>query len=140
VWVTLDALHAFGALTWIGGLALLLPALRRSESGALLARFTPLAMAGAAVTIATGVARSWAVLEPIDALWRTTYGRILLAKGAVALLVLWFGWRNWRAHRGRHALDVATTRTVARGASRELLAASVVLLLTAWLTTASPSD
>ncbi|MCU0647675.1 MAG: CopD family protein [Gemmatimonadaceae bacterium] len=140
LWIALDATHAMGALLWIGGLLVIAPALRRSESGALLARFAPIALASAAAVVITGAARVWRAVWPLEAWWRVPYGQLLLVKLALVLLVIGLGARNWRAHRGRQVLDAAVATRVHRRAQWELIAASAVLLVTAWLGTTSPSD
>jgi copper transport protein len=140
IWVTLDALHAFGALLWIGGLLVIVPALRFAESGVLLAKFSPLALTGAALAIATGIARAWTVLPAPNALVTTTYGRLLFAKSALVLLLVALGWLNYRAHAGRLTLDSVSSRGLERRARIELLVASAVIVLTGWLSTASPLD
>jgi putative copper export protein len=140
LWIALDAAHALGALLWIGGLALVVPFLLRSESGALLSRFAPVALTGASVAVVTGVLRTLTVLPSVDALVTLTYGRVLLLKLLAVGLVGWFGWRNYRAHAGRRTLDVARSRGLERRARIELALASVVIGLTAWLSTISPLD
>lgn len=140
LWIALDAAHALGALVWIGGLAMILPFLLRSESGALLARFAPVALTGASVAVVTGVLRTLSVVPSVDALVTLMYGRVLLLKLLAVGLVGWFGWRNYRTHAGRRTLDVARSRGLERRARVELALASVVVGLTAWLSTISPSD
>jgi copper transport protein len=140
LWVALDALHAFGALLWIGGLIAVIPALRHAQSGALLARFSPVALGGAALAVGSGVARAWTVIPSVDALRETTYGQLLMIKSGLVLVVLTLGWRNYRAHRHRLTLDSARSRHVQRRARVELAVAMVVIAVTAVLSTSAPSD
>ena len=136
-----DALHVFAAGAWLGGLAVLLLALGaigraggdRYADGARLARaFSPLALAGAATVVATGVLRSLFHVGSAAELWRTVYGNTLTFKVAVAMVVLLAGLYNWRKalpRLGTRRAEDAFRRT----ATLELVVATVVLLLTAVL-------
>ncbi|NUP25487.1 MAG: copper resistance protein CopD, partial [Nocardia sp.] len=81
-------LHLIAAAVWVGGLAaLLVHALRDGTHTALAARrFSTVALVSFVVLAISGVANSW-VRVPMDELFTTTYGRLVLAKAA-ALVVL----------------------------------------------------
>lgn len=109
-----DILHVLGASVWIGTLAVFFGAIawhgRSSHANsdvaaasldgqavlALLARFSPLALSGAATVVASGVVSSFAHLGSMFDLETTLYGRLLLAKVFIVLAVAAFGWRNWK--------------------------------------------
>jgi copper transport protein len=100
-----DALHVLAASVWVGGIACLLLALpaatRRLEATdrtrlllATLARFSPLALA-AVVTIAiTGVVQALIDVRTVHGLFHTTYGALVIAKGALLLVLIALGWVN----------------------------------------------
>lgn len=136
-----DALHVFAAGAWLGTLAVLLLALGaigpaggdRYVDGARLARaFSPMALAGAATVVVTGVLRSLFHVGSAAELWRTVYGNTLTFKVGVATVVLLAGLYNWRKalpRLGTRRAEDAFRRT----ATLELVVATVVLLLTAVL-------
>ncbi len=86
-----DAIHVVAAGVWVGGLAFL--ALLLVEAGGdrwslatrAVPRFSTLAVASVIALVGTGVLSGFLEVRSWDALWNTTYGRLLLAK--VALLV-----------------------------------------------------
>ncbi|MHB8680857.1 MAG: copper resistance CopC/CopD family protein [Acidimicrobiales bacterium] len=91
----LDFLHLAAAAVWVGGLVLLgLAAVSRNPAGRpplaeLASRFSPLALAAALVVLSTGSLQSLREVGSRYALVHTAYGRILLVKvGLVVVLVL----------------------------------------------------
>ncbi len=139
-WV--HAAHLLGSGLWIGTLAMLTwatwPVWRDGASTAtlrgLLASFSPLAFAGAAMTAGTGALLTYEHMRPLDTLWTTEFGRTLMLKVAVVVLVAAFGWMNFRRHR-RSLESSEDRRRLRRGAIIEVaLALGLVLTLTAWLT------
>ncbi|HUH11975.1 MAG TPA: CopD family protein [Longimicrobiales bacterium] len=139
--VVSDALHVFASGAWLGSLAVLLlalgPVARATPDGRLdgarLARvFSPVALAGAATVVATGLVRALFHVGSAAELWRTVYGNTLTFKVGIAGVVLVAGLYNWRrtlprlgTRRGEDALR--------RTATLELVVATLVLLLTAVL-------
>lgn len=90
-----DAAHVVAGAVWLGGLGALLAALRRRRAegdvaGAAdaVARFSAWAGAVVAVVVAAGLVLTWIEVGSVSALTSTTYGRYLMAKVAVALLVI----------------------------------------------------
>ncbi len=84
-------LHVLAASVWVGGLAVLLfvvpAATRRLEPpsrgrllAALLARFSPLALACVAAILVTGIAQGYVYVRELDNLFETAYGRAVLIK------------------------------------------------------------
>jgi len=93
--VPIDALHVLAMTAWLGGLAALLfvlpsatrtlePVARTRLLAAVLARFSPIALAAVATLAVTGTIAAISLLTAVSQLWDTGYGRELLAK--IALL------------------------------------------------------
>lgn len=140
-----NPMHELAAGLWIGtlfvmvvvGLALVLrqetPADRRGAiAAAMVNDFSPLALACGALVVLFGVITAWRQLTPLSSLWTTPYGWALIAKLAVVAVVFALGAWNWK--RGRPTLgSEAGARGLKRSATSELLAAGVVLVITAIL-------
>jgi copper transport protein len=97
-----SVLHLLAMAVWLGGLAALLTTLRRSDTplpAASVTRFSRLAFASVTVLVLTGVYQSWRGLGSWDAVFGTSYGRLLGAKVcAVVLLLVAAGYsRRWTA-------------------------------------------
>lgn len=86
-----NVLHVTAIAIWIGGLAsllLLVPAATRELEppdrsrllAAVLARFSPLALACVAAILLTGIGQAYAYVRHLDALLDTAYGRAVLIK------------------------------------------------------------
>ncbi len=143
-----DFLHVLAAGSWIGGLFFVLIAeLReRRETGrgnALLAEVLPLfsqvALIAGALLIGTGVLASWLHVASLDALVSTSYGRILLTKVGLVVVVLILGAVNWRVLTPR-LWGVGGARPLRRNAIRELTVAHVVILIAALLARTPPLE
>jgi copper transport protein len=138
-----DAVHVLGAGVWLGTLAVLvsagLPAAlwARDAGGtaafaAMVNRFSPVALAGAALAGGTGVVNALFHLNAVSQLWSTRYGLFLLAKLALLLVVVGTGFYNWR--RVRPALgDESGALRLRRSARVELLVGGAAILVTAVL-------
>jgi putative copper export protein len=99
--VAIDWVHAAAASAWTGGLLALavsvLPdsaAAPRELLGGVARRFSRLAGGCLAAVVVTGVLNAWWQLGAISRLWTTAYGRVLLAKVALALVLSWIGAMN----------------------------------------------
>jgi putative copper resistance protein D len=98
VHLSADILHLVAASAWVGALmplAVLLGAARRSEDHTSLPvareatlRFSTLGITSVGTLAATGIVNSWVLAGSIPALIGTTYGRLLLAKVALFLVML----------------------------------------------------
>ncbi|HET6997654.1 MAG TPA: copper resistance protein CopC [Solirubrobacterales bacterium] len=86
-----NVLHVVAMSVWVGGLAslvLILPAATRELEppqrsrliAAVLARFSPLALASVAVILLTGIGQAYAYVRHLDNLFDTPYGRAVLIK------------------------------------------------------------
>ncbi|MEQ1856258.1 MAG: CopD family protein [Longimicrobiales bacterium] len=139
-YLTADAIHALAAGCWIGSLAVIVTAGRPSDSSdeslaffaAQLRAFSPVAIVSVSALIAMGAVLAWTYIVALPNLWLTGYGRVLMAKVSLAVLVFLAGLINWR--RGLAVLDTTDgSTTVRRRAALEVGAAVGVLLLTAVL-------
>lgn len=134
--ISADTLHVISAGMWIGTLAVILlswPSLRDLHAVApMINAFTPLALSSAAMLTLSGVIGAVShVGLSVSTVASTTYGRILSAKVFCVALVILAGWFNWKRNSVRiNNDDGASLRT---GATRELLAAVAVLVVTAVL-------
>ena len=141
-----DGLHVIAASAWLGALLSLLfaalpmvrgtRAMREIGSGPLVASlvrsFHPLALTCATIVVFSGLIATWLRLPTLDALWESTYGRVLLLKLAFVAIVLILGAVNWR--RMLPSLgDEAAARRITRTAGTELALAALVLAVTAVL-------
>jgi copper transport protein len=140
-----NPLHVTAASLWIGSLLVLvvagLPAVLRGSVPAdrregliaeMVARFSNLALAAAALLGATGVTTAWLHLKYLSALWTTSYGYALIAKLCVVAIVAALGAWNWRRMRPRLGAEGAA-RILQRSATTELVFAGIVLAITAVL-------
>ena len=90
--VLTDALHLSAGAVWLGGLAglaVVLPSLagRERDSALVLSRFSTVAAGLLAVLAGAGALLGWRILGSWSGLVDTTYGRLLLVKIAIALVV-----------------------------------------------------
>jgi copper transport protein len=96
-----DTLHLLAASVWVGGLLYFVAGLwktraappeerTRLTSGAL-PRFSALALLSVGVVVATGLYMSLLRIGPLDNLLNTFYGRVLLAKVSIALIMVGMG-------------------------------------------------
>ena len=112
--VAVDWTHAVAASAWIGGLfglaLAVLPGravLSSSNLGVVARRFSRLAGLCLLAVILSGLYNAWSELAGISRLWTTAYGRVLLIKLALVVMLVWLGAMNRyaiiprRADRGR---------------------------------------
>jgi copper transport protein len=156
-----DGLHLAAVSVWLGGLALLLTAVlpRRDpvELRQVLPRFSRLAFGAVAVIVTTGLVQSWRQVATLDALAATQYGRLLLAKITLVVLLLAAGAVS-RALVHRRLLptsalvaradgpgaarldpDLDTVARLRRSVGLEIAIAVVVLALTTVLVATNPA-
>jgi copper transport protein len=100
-----DVLHVLGASVWVGGIACLLLALpaatRELEQAdrtrlllAVLARFSPLALAAVIAIAITGVVQAYIDVRSFYGLFHSTYGALIIVKVALLLALIGLGWVN----------------------------------------------
>jgi copper transport protein len=130
--------HVAAMALWVGGLfvvALLLFS-KNTAVSATATRFSRLALVAIGVLVATGLYQAWREVGSVSALIHTGYGRLLLAKVAILLIVIGVARRSrglvatWRS-----ANEIALRRTVAV----ELAGVSVLLLLAVLLSASAPA-
>ena len=145
-WISLiNPIHMLAAGLWIGTLFILvmvgLGLLFRNEPSAerrgriaadMVNAFSPLALAMGGLVVLFGVITAWRHLDPFSSLWTTPYGWALLAKLVVVAVVFALGAWNWRRQRPTLGSETAA-RSIQRSAKGELLAAGLVLVITAVL-------
>ena len=158
VLVGADAIHVLAMSTWVGGLIILVAALpaatRRLEArqrtrllAESLRRFSPLALASVIALLATGIVQSVLHLESLSDLWATAFGRAILVKAGLMLLLIGLGALNRRrsiprlrriaAGGGSPGREGLLLRRTLRG---ELVLFAGVLAATAALTSYAPPD
>lgn len=157
-WLTIpaDTLHVWAAGTWMGGLALVLLLERgarrhreRAMTGdetaipaedpeassllpVLVRRFSRVAIAAVATLAVTGAFASWLHVGSLGGLAATPYGRLLLLKLLLVMMVLGLGALNFRVLAPRLG-SAGGAEALRRAAWVELVLANVVLAVTAVL-------
>jgi copper transport protein len=98
----MDLLHVLAASVWAGGLTLLLLGLllaggdRWTLASVALPRFSLLALGSVAVLLVGGVTNGYLEVRAWSGLWETNYGRLLLAKSVIVLVLIGLGAYNNR--------------------------------------------
>ena len=143
--VLFDGAHVLAAGMWMGTLLVMLvigvPVALRAASGGrteslatMVNAFSPLALTSASVRVFSGVVATRVHVGSWAAFTGTSYGRALLIKLAVVVLLMVVGAFNWR--RVRPALassDARASERLRRSVTFELFLAAVVLAVTAVL-------
>ncbi|MFC4517499.1 FixH family protein [Streptomyces ehimensis] len=85
-----DVAHLLGVAVWLGGLAALLATLWSGERirRTAVARFSRMAFVAVCVLVATGLYQSWRQVGSWDALTGTEYGRWLLVKAGLVVIMV----------------------------------------------------
>ena len=143
VGVALAGAHAFAGGLWLGTLAVALFAWQRADpperSGRrharlarLIEKFSPVALVSATVLVASGTAEALWLVGSLRALWETAYGRRLLLKLGLLVVLLALGAYNWRVARPMLGTR-GSSRRLMRAATLELAVAVAILAVTASL-------
>jgi copper resistance protein D len=129
-----DGAHVFGVGAWIGGLFLLARFAPHEHQRDAWASFSRRATLLAPLVLLTGIVSSWLRLRDssLATSIQSDYGRLLLVKTLLALVVLAFGMRH-RRHLERRTLPAAASVRM------ELAFAVLVLVATSLLTSTSPA-
>ena len=134
--IPLDVVHLLAAAAWIGGLGILslrvLPRLSEGD-GALVERFSRLAAVCVVIITVTGTIQGIRQVRAVDGLRTTDYGRLLLIKVLLVVLVVLFGAMSRSIV--RRGLDDRIRRSVAA----ETGIAVAVLVATSLLVAANPN-
>ncbi|MBF6465257.1 bifunctional copper resistance protein CopD/cytochrome c oxidase assembly protein [Nocardia beijingensis] len=136
-------LHLVSSAVWVGGLfAVLAHAMHEGAYTDVAARrFSLTATVAFAVIAVSGVINSW-VRVPLDELFTTTYGRLVLAKAAALAVLGVFGYLQRRAALPALAADPGDRRALIRYAGVEVLifAATIGLAVGLGRTPPPPPD
>lgn len=140
--IAMDAAHVVSAGAWAGALAILLierrtmdPSARAGEAR----RFSRLATVAFPAALASGTYLAWRVLPGLDALIDSNYGRLLVAKVALVVVVAGLAsWNRWRLLPRFVAEPDKDRRLFTRFAAMELALVTVVVAITGTLTGQSP--
>lgn len=143
-----DAVHVAAAGVWVGGLAFLALVLveaggdRWSLAAEAVPRFSTLAVASVIALVATGLVSGFLEVRSWQALWETTYGRLLLVKVGLLLALVALGAFNNRVSvplLRSGAADPPARRRFAQAVSAELALMLVVVGVTAALVAEPPA-
>jgi copper transport protein len=146
VWLRLplDMLHTLAACIWLGGLVQLRDAVRTgAATPRQVVRFSNTAFAAVVVLVITGTYAAYTEIGlDWDALTTTTYGRLVLAKSALYVVLVGFGAVNRQrlvpAIESGVEPEVARQR-LARYVTGEIVLLVLVVALTAWLIGSVPA-
>lgn len=152
--VTADVAHLAAGATWVGGvvvMGILLRSRRRDgralDAALMGARFSVVAAVSLAVVGAAGVVLAAEILDRPEQIWESSWGLLLLAKIAVVAVVGALGtYNHFRvvpklvARRSRVRSARKAGDLLRRSAGRETSLMVVIVLITAWLVTASVQD
>ncbi|MBI5090089.1 MAG: copper resistance protein CopC/CopD [Actinobacteria bacterium] len=135
---TLTVVHLAAMSVWAGGLVVVALSVR-DDVWAVSSRFSPMASSAVGALAATGVVNAWRQSDSLDGLRDSTYGRWLVVKLAVVIVVL--GVAAW--NRRRLAATVAprapaAARTLRRLVVAEVAGVSLVFVATAGLVNSPP--
>ena len=106
------------------------------DVASLIESFSPLALTGTALIVASGLISSFAHIETLGDFVNTQYGITLLAKVASVAVVVLFGWRNWKVV--TPTLHSNGPLRMTRAMRGELFATALVLFVTAVLVVTVP--
>lgn len=136
--IVAQSIHVVAAGCWLGGLAALLLGSRGAASeikASAVRRFSTMAGVAIVVVAATGIWRSVNELTSVSDLDRTVYGRVLLSKAAILLVLGALGaFNRWRSV-PRAVLDLTSLR---RAGSAEVALALGALIAAAALGASPP--
>ena len=146
--VAIDLVHAVAASAWSGGLIALLlvvlpfgPALPARDLGALVWRFSVLALASVGALSVTGLVQALERLVLIEDLWETPYGIAVLIKVVlltIAVVLAAFNLLRWGPRLRREVDPASALRALGRGARGEMAAILVIFVATGALTAYPP--
>ncbi|CAN5182426.1 hypothetical protein BH09PSE2_BH09PSE2_11610 [soil metagenome] len=139
--VALDAVHLLTAGLWLGALPWFAVLLRPNSDPSLDAlaavrRFSAVAAMAVAALLATGVAATWMLVDSPLALLPTTWGRLLILKAELAMVMVVLAALNrWRVTPGIAGGSHRAAAALRRNAKVELLLGMAVLAVVGLLGT-----
>lgn len=113
-----DLVHMTGAAVWVGGLAMLaaVALVPRGDSGTaspfttILPRFSQWALASVLAIAVSGGFAAWRQIGSLSAVTTTTFGRLVLAKSIIFVVLVAVASRSRRITHGRLALPFVASR------------------------------
>ena len=136
LWIGNDAVHLACVALWLGSLVMLAVGgrawLADERNASAVVRFSRMATVAVPLIVATGVLQAWRIGGGLSTLTDTTWGRLLLAKGAVVVLLITIGGAS------RWLLQNSGPRSLRRTVVAEALLGVVVLALAAGLVGSAP--
>jgi copper transport protein len=159
--VVVDLLHLLASAAWVGGLIMLLLALRSAVTvlepsqrptalASLVTRFSTMALASVALVTLTGGSATLMHIDRIDALWTTSYGQALAVKlalfggmlllGAYHLLLVRPRFSAWAMQAAEQALSSRWQRRFSQSMGTEVGLAVLVLGCVGVLTSVAPPE
>ncbi len=142
-----DAVHLLCAATWLGGLFCLALVLRRAVIGSMdaqsleivLPRFSHVGYAAVTLLLASGCTNALVLLPRPEALITTDYGRVLLVKIALTLLMVALALFNRVALAPRVVAAKGGTAALWRSVVAEQGIGLAIIVTVAWLGTIHPA-
>ncbi|GLY01277.1 transport integral membrane protein [Actinoplanes sp. NBRC 101535] len=138
--VVIDALHLAAMAVWLGGLvmlfAFLLPQANGRELGAILPIWSRWAATAVGVLIFAGVVQALIEVSTLDGLFNSTYGRLIMAKVALAAVVI--GVAAYSRKLVKDRVSEESPKPLRRIVLAELAITAVVLGVTSALVQISP--
>ena len=141
--LVLTAAHHLGAAAWIGGLASLLVAMRKSEDAtrihAMARRFSAMAIVSVSALVLAGIGMAKFYVGSWAGMYGSSYGLMVLAKSYLLLLALSLGASNfWLVRRTRSSAGAMPSK-LRRFSEAEIGFGFTVLLAAASLTSQPPA-
>ena len=128
--IAADLVHVVAAAFWTGGILQLVLLLRGGQDERAVRRFSLFALPAVVLIAGSGLARALVELTAVSQLWSTGYGRAIVAKTVLFLVLIVLGWLS------RSALgDPARLR---RSVRVELVLLALVVVAVAVLTSLRP--
>lgn len=149
-----DVLHLIAAAAWVGGLAplALLLAMTGTDNASLAVtrtvtlRFSNLGIASVATLLVSGLVNSWYLVGSIPSLTGTDYGRLLLIKLFLFLVMVGIAALNWSqltpklVHNADATAAQFARRRLRRNAAIEALLGTIIVVIVAVLGTLPPAS
>ncbi len=144
-----DMLHVAAAGVWLGGLialAVVAPRIARTVSldvrsafwRGVVGRFSAVALVSVVAVASSGFLRALFELDRVSQLWSSAYGRTLLVKSALLMLLVAVGWQNRQRFVPRMSRGVAGGAQLGRNIRIEVGLLAGVLVAVAVLTDLPP--
>ena len=136
-----DVAHVSAAATWLGGVvflvAFILPRGSTDVVKVVVRRYSSVAFTAMTVLVATGVFQAYRQIGTLHALRSTTYGRLVIVKSGLVIVIVGLAWLSRRATRAKWIADTAPR--IRRTVALEAVLAVAVLTVTSLLVNAVPA-